>query len=90
MSDLSGQLLRNAWLIVVVKKKKGRDPNIAPSSRETTPPRWPTLPPSKRAKVEASQTTKKKKADNVVSPGLEPGTFSVLARNHDQLDHETR
>lgn len=25
----------------------------------------------------------------VVSPGLEPGTFSVLARNHDQLDHET-
>ena len=28
-------------------------------------------------------------AKRVVSPGLEPGTFSVLARNHDQLDHET-
>ena len=33
---------------------------------------------------------KSKKKDRVVSPGLEPGTFSVLARNHDQLDHETK
>ncbi len=29
------------------------------------------------------------KNEMVVPPGLEPGTFSVLARNHDQLDHGT-
>ena len=27
---------------------------------------------------------------NVVPPGVEPGTFSVLTRCHDQLDHSTK
>jgi hypothetical protein len=36
-----------------------------------------------------TETTDAQRAKSVVPPGIEPGTFSVLTRCHNQLDHGT-
>ena len=43
----------------------------------------------KKKRKKKEKKKKKKKKKKVVSPGLEPGTSSVLTRCHNQLDYET-